>query len=109
MCFALRVPNRLSALLATVLCAGLLAACGDDDNKKPEPAAKTIDAQHVARSIEDTIAGERNITAKVTCPAGVEQKKGVKFTCTAKVKGEADTPFEVTVTDDAGAVDFVAK
>ena len=73
-----------------------------------EPVAQPTAVRPVP-SDEDTIAGERNITAKVTCPADVEQKKGVKFTCTAKVKGEADTPFEVTVTDDAGAVDFVAK
>jgi hypothetical protein len=92
------------------MCAVLLAACGSSDKKdKPTTPAKQLDTSNVAKSIEDTISSERGLTATVTCPTGIEQKKGVKFVCQATVKKQGTTPFDVTVTDDNGAVDFAAR
>jgi hypothetical protein len=92
-----------------MLCVSLLAACGNSKPSKPSAPVKKLDTKSVAQSIEDTISSERGLTAKVTCPAVVEQKKGTKFVCNAVVKGQGSTPFDVTVTTDAGATDFAAR
>jgi hypothetical protein len=43
----------------------------------------------------------------VTCPTGVQQKKGVAFSCTAYY-GHSSTPFAVTQLDGAGDVHYAA-
>ena len=108
--------NRLSALLAALSCVVLIAACGSSkpsskstSTTPAKSAVKILNTKDVAKSIEATIKSQRHITATVTCPSGIVQKQSVKFTCIAKVKGIADTPFEVTQTDNNGAIDFVGQ
>jgi hypothetical protein len=87
------------ALLA-LLTAAALAGCGDDEKDK-----KILDTERVERAIEQSILEKRQLRAQVSCPAGTERKKGVKFRCTATYKG-GSTPFEVTVDNDQGAVHY---
>jgi hypothetical protein len=76
-----------------------LAGCGSD-----RPAI--LDTERVERAIEQSILQKRHLQATVTCPSGVERKKGKKFRCLATYKG-GRTPFLVTQDDDRGAVHYV--
>lgn len=62
----------------------------------------------VERAIEQSIGTKRHHNSTVTCPAEVIQKKGIVFTCTAKVDGRSH-PFEVTEVDDNGHVSYVGR
>jgi hypothetical protein len=42
----------------------------------------------------------------VSCPSGIERKKGNKFRCMATYRG-GRTPFLVTQRDDRGSVNYV--
>lgn len=85
--------------------AGSLAvtACGKSD------APPTIlDTEKVERAIEQSIASQRGKNARVSCPSGVHQKKGLEFSCSAVVK-RTSTRFVVTQRDDAGQVHYEAR
>jgi hypothetical protein len=77
-----------------------LSACGGSDKPK-----KILDTERVERAIEQSILEKRHLRAQVSCPSGVEQKKGVVFRCTATYKTGAN-PFVVTQDDDKGAVHY---
>ena len=89
-----------ATLIAAAAAALALAGCGGSD--KP----KILDTERVERAIEQSIFKERKIQATVSCPSGVERKKGKKFRCIATFKG-GRTPFVVTQTDDRGAVRYI--
>ena len=89
--------GRRAAVVLALAAAGM-AGCGDD---KP----KILDTERVERAIEQTVFRQRHLATSVTCPSGVEQKKGVVFRCVAKFKG-GQTPFVVTEGKN-GAVRFV--
>jgi hypothetical protein len=91
---------RALALIAVLLGMPVLSACGSSDK------SKILDTERVERAIQDSILEKRNLKSDVSCPSGVEQKKGVTFRCTATYKG-GQTPFAVTVDTDAGAVHYV--
>jgi hypothetical protein len=93
------VRHALIATLAVALTAGAAAGCGGSD--KP----KILDTERVERAIEQSILQKRNLQATVSCPSGTEQKKGLKFRCTATYKG-GSTVFLVTE-DAKGAVHYV--
>jgi hypothetical protein len=92
-----------TTLIAIVATAGLsLAAAGCGDSDKP----KILDTERVERAIEQSILEKRDLKATVSCPSGVERKKGRKFRCVATYKG-GTTPFLVTQDDDKGAVHYI--
>ena len=62
-------------------------------------------------SIEESILLKRHLRSTVTCPASVEQKAGVEFTCYAtgtigKKKTPYRTPFTVTQVNNSGYVTY---
>jgi Domain of unknown function (DUF4333) len=89
-----------TTLIAAAAAALALSGCGGSD--KP----KSLDTERVERAIELSILQKRHLTARVSCPSGIERKKGDRFRCMATYKG-GRTPFLVTQTDDRGAVRYV--
>ena len=99
--------RRLGGALAAgvVIATGLtVVSCGGSDAK----SATILDTEKVERAIERSVSVQRGKTARVSCPAGVHQKKGLVFSCTATVK-RANTRFVVTQQDGAGRVRYVAR
>lgn len=97
------VLRRWSAT-AAIIAAGLaVSACGKSDDPPT-----ILDTEKVERAIEQSIAEQRGKNARVSCPSGVHQKKGLEFACTAVVKRES-TRFVVTQRDDAGQVHYEAR
>ena len=100
---------------AVLLAAGSgLAACGSSDPSTParsaSPAAITIlDTEKIERAIESSSLAQRGLRAQVSCPAGVHQRKGLKFFCAAVVKGGDSTRFAVTELDGSGQVHYEAQ
>ena len=86
--------------IAAAAAALAVAGCGGSD--KP----KNLDTERVERAIEQSILQKRHLAARVTCPSGIELKKGKTFRCIATYKG-GRTPFVVTEEDDRGAVRYV--
>jgi hypothetical protein len=85
---------------ACVLISFAISACGSSD-------PTILDTQKVEAAIEQSVLDQRGVHADVGCPAGVQQKKGLEFSCQATVKQEM-TQFDVTQLDDAGNVSYVA-
>jgi hypothetical protein len=105
---------RLLALAALIAAGSALAACGSSGSPAPAgsagPAAITIlDTEKVERAIERSSLAQRGLRAQVSCPAGVHQKKGLRFFCTAVVKGADSTSFAVTELDGSGRVHYEAQ
>ena len=92
--------------VAGVLVAASLGvtACGSDSSDSPT----ILNTEKVERAIERSSFNQRRKRAQVTCPSGVHQKKGQKFSCTAVVKGRS-TRFEVTQLDGSGRVHYEAR
>ena len=108
----LRRPILIAA--AAVSGALMLSACGS--NSKTSSSGKTsLDTARVARSIEQSIASQRHLRAKVVCPTAVPQEKGRTFECiatTETVKApvkKGKTPFVVTVQNANGYVTYEGK
>lgn len=80
----------------------VLAGCGGSD--KP---TVILDTERVERAIEQSVLQKRGLEARVSCPSGVHQGKGLTFECTATLKNGAVTRFEVRQTDDLGHVTYV--
>lgn len=93
---------RAATLVVVVATLGL-TACG----MSSEPPT-ILDTEKVERAIEQSISVQRGKNARVSCPSGVHQKKGLEFACTAVVK-RVSTPFVVTQRDDAGQVHYEAR
>lgn len=69
-----------------------------------------LNVKKVEDAIAASIALQRHLAAKVTCPKEVLQKAGVVFTCTAVVKGTSKrSPFVVTQIDNNGRVRYVGR
>jgi hypothetical protein len=93
-----------------VICVLALAGCGGGGDKKkdaPKTGGKAtiLNTAKVSRAIEASIAKQRNLKARVVCPTGVAQQKGLKFACLASYKG-GQTTFTVDQTDDKGNVTY---
>jgi hypothetical protein len=80
-----------------------VAACGKDDS-----GPTILNTEKVERAIERSIADQRGANARVSCPSGVHQKKGLQFACTAVVKHKS-TRFVVDQRDGAGNVHYEAR
>ncbi len=74
-------------------------------NKTPLVA---LDTARVERAIADSTLAQRGLHARVACPAGVLQHKGLVFTCTARVGGK-HYPFSVTEVDGHGHVRYIGR
>jgi len=97
-------------LLATVRASwtcvpvALLAAAGVSGCGSEKP--KILDTERIERAIEKRIYDtRRHLRADVSCPSGVEQKKGKVFRCTAVYAG-GRTTFVVKQDDDKGSVHY---
>jgi hypothetical protein len=90
-------PIALAAVGAALAASG----CGGGSDKP-----KILDTERVERAIEQSVLQKRHIKAVVSCPSGIEAKKGKKFRCLATYKG-GQTPFVVTEDDGKGAVHYV--
>ena len=64
-----------------------------------------LDSHRIGLAIADAIRKKRHEKATVTCPAQILEAKGLKFTCTAKLK-KGSGSFVVTETDAQGNVSF---
>jgi hypothetical protein len=92
------------SLAAGVLVAASLAvsACGSAGSPT------ILDTEKVERAIEQSSLAQRGKHARVSCPSGVHQKKGLVFSCTAVVAG-GSTRFVVTEMDGSGNVHYEAR
>ena len=95
--------NHIRAGALVVVASLCLTACGKSD----EPP-KILYTEKVERAIEQSISEQRGKNARVSCPSGVHQKKGLEFACTAVVK-RVGTRFVVSQRDDAGQVHYEAR
>ncbi len=93
-----------SALVAAVLLPASLAlsACGSSETPT------ILDTEKIERAIEDSSLAQRGQRARVSCPSGVHQRKGLEFSCTAVVD-RTSTQFVVTELDGAGRVHYEAR
>jgi hypothetical protein len=92
------------SFVAGVLVAASLAvsACGSSGSPT------ILNTEKVERAIEHSSLAQRGKHAQVSCPSGVQQKKGMAFACTAIVK-RASTRFVVTQLDGSGHVHYEAR
>lgn len=93
-----RVRAPAVVLIPIALAAGALGGCG---SSKP----KILDTERVERAIEASVLKQRHLHTTVTCPSGIERKKGVTFRCLALYRG-GRTPFVVTEDDAKGSVHY---
>jgi hypothetical protein len=100
-----RRPGCCVAAGVLIASALTLGACG----KSATPTDVIIlNTEKVERAIEKSSLDQRGTRAQVSCPSGVHQKQGLKFSCTAVVKSDS-TRFEVTQLDGAGRVHYEAR
>jgi hypothetical protein len=100
-----RRPGR-SAAAAVIVIAGLaVSACGASGSSS---APTILNTEKVERAIEQSALTQRQEHATVSCPAGVRQKQGVTFSCTALV-GNTATQFVVTELNASGNVHYAAR
>ncbi|MEA2422816.1 MAG: hypothetical protein QOF55_1915 [Thermoleophilaceae bacterium] len=95
--------GRAAGAIALVAVSLTVAACGKSDS-----GPTILNTEKVERAIERSIADQRGANARVSCPSGVHQKKGLQFRCTATVKHKT-TRFVVDQRDAAGNVHYEAR
>jgi hypothetical protein len=91
-----------SFVLTLLVAAGVLAGCG------ASKLVTILNTEKVERAIEQSSLTQRNKRVHVSCPSGVQQKKGIVFACTAVFKGGTQR-FVVTELDSAGNVHYAAR
>jgi hypothetical protein len=75
---------RRRSLVLGVLVAGALAIGALAMTAGGSPGAPTIlNTEKVERAIEQSSLNQRGEYVQVSCPAGVHQRKGLEFSCTA--------------------------
>jgi hypothetical protein len=84
----------------------VLAACGSTRTVTVRPVI--LNTERVERAIEASIFAQRRLHASASCPIGVVQQKGNRFTCFATVNGRR-YPVAVTQADGAGHVTYVVR
>jgi hypothetical protein len=101
----IEVPRPAKAIAAVLVATSLLAVAGCGSSP---PAPTILDTEKVERAIENSSVAQRGQRPRASCPAGVHQKRGLMFTCTA-VLGPGSTRFTVTQLDGAGHVHYEAR
>jgi hypothetical protein len=110
---------RRARWLATAGLAGLvLSACGSSSSSSSTATTTAaqvpthlLNTKRVALAIEQSILSERQLHAKVTCPAAVPQAKGRTFTCLAATQSHRQrvrTVFTVFQQNDLGKVYYAS-
>jgi hypothetical protein len=95
--------------VAVLIAASLiLTACGSSGSSSQSLAPRVLNTTKVARAIQQSSLAQRGEHAKVNCPTGVRQQKGLVFSCTALV-GRVSTRFVVTQLDGNGDVHYEAR
>jgi hypothetical protein len=104
------VLTRRGAISAiALLLAVSIGACGSSESSTGSGVPSSIlDTETVERAIRQSILSQRDLRAKVSCPAVVPQEEGRNFTCVATA-GKTKTIFTVTQTDDDGNVTYRAR
>jgi hypothetical protein len=102
---------RAQVFALAVLSSTLLASCAGGGG---EQAPTIIDGEKVERAIERSSLAQRGQHVVVSCPSGVYQQKGRKFTCEATssrgpIADRVTTRFDVVQLDDAGQVRYRAQ
>lgn len=101
-----RRPRRsfvLGVLLAASLAASLTVSAYEASK-----SVTTLNTEKVERAIEQSSLAQRGQHVQASCPSGVHQKKGMKFSCIAVV-GNVSTRFVVTELDGSGRVHYEAR
>ena len=65
--------------------------------------ARKIDEHDAEAKIADLVKRQSGARMAVDCPGGVEAKKGVRFTCEARVDGGGPVEIAVELVNDDGA------
>src|SRR2546421_12751514 len=94
-----RVRAGVLGWLLVAASALAISACG---SSRP----KILDTERIERAITQSVMQKRHLRSVVSCPSGIEQKKGVVFRCIATYKG-GQNPFIVTEDNSEGAVHYV--
>jgi hypothetical protein len=99
----MRFPAARAQAAGTLVAASLaVTACG---SSHPQTMLNT---ERVERAIEQSSLVQRGQRVRVTCPAGVHQRKALVFYCTAAA-AHISTQFTVTQVDGAGHVHYEAR
>jgi hypothetical protein len=96
-------PGRSLGAGAFAAAALAVTACGGSSG-----SPTIVNTEKVERAIEQSSLAQRGQHARVSCPSGVHQAKGLVFTCTAVV-GRNSTRFVVTELDGSGRVHYEAR
>jgi hypothetical protein len=99
--------NRRRILLA-LLVVGCLAVALAISSLGSSSSPTILNTEKVEQAIADSSMAQRGAVAHVTCPAGVRQKAGLAFSCTAVANG-VSTRFDVTQLDGSGHVHYEAR
>jgi len=94
---------RLPLASGTLTACLVLTACG-----AAAGPATILDTEKVERAIERSSFTQRGARARVSCPSGVHQEKGLEFSCTAVVR-RTSTRFSVTQLNSSGRVHYEAR
>jgi hypothetical protein len=102
-----RYSNR--TLIAAVLVAVSLAlgACGSSGPAASSARPTVLNTEKIERAIARSSLAQRGVTAQVSCPSGVQQTRGLSFSCTAVADG-GSTDFVVSQLDGSGNVHYEA-
>jgi hypothetical protein len=79
-----------------------VTACGSSGSPT------VLNTEKVERAIEYSSLVQRGKRVHVSCPSGLQQKKGLAFSCTA-TGDRASTVFTITQLDAAGHVHYEAR
>jgi hypothetical protein len=98
-------PNStMRSLLAGALVAASIAVTSCGSSGSPT----VLNTEKIERAIEHSSFVQRGKHAQVSCPAGVHQKRGLVFTCTAAI-ARRSTQFVVTELDGSGHVHYEGR
>ena len=66
-----------------------VGGCGSSTHKRAAKPVVTLNTSRVAEAIVQSIQKEKHLTATVSCPPDIPQKKGYDFTCVATTYAKA--------------------
>ncbi len=95
---------KLVTLSTIVLIALTVVVAGCGNSEESSKASSGNSMASVERQIEQGIMKQLNATLKVSCPAGISDKKGAKFQCVAQNKTTQLLAVNVTRADAKGNV-----
>jgi hypothetical protein len=97
------IRGRLSGAVVLAAASFAAAGCGGSSG-----SPTILNTEKVERAIEQSSLAQRHQHARVSCPSGVHQKKGLVFACTAAT-ASGKTEFTVTELDGGGNVRYEAR